>query len=245
MKKRLSHIVLILICILALCSCVKSNDTDKGAESGNSVSKTVNKAEKEVTKEEQKNVSLVESGYSIKDDGYGNVYVYYGATVNNPNKKNVASFPSIIITAKDQAGTIVGTNEQMLYSIAPEDTVSFGGLVSCNGAVPATVEITANCSKFDYQEAGSVINTSTMQISNTSEIADDFGTNYTGEIENTGEQNISSAAVTVILKNNGAVVYGDTTYVNDLTAGSKKAFQLSTYDVPEHTEFILSAQAWQ
>ena len=46
------------------------------------------------------------------------------------------------------------------------------------------------------------------------------------------------------IKNNGRIVYGDTTYVDDLNAGSEKPFEISEYDLPEHDEYSISAHNW-
>lgn len=51
-------------------------------------------------------------------------------------------------------------------------------------------------------------------------------------------------AVTVLLKSNGSIVYGDTTYVDNMTAGTTKPFELSEYNLPEHDEYVISVQGW-
>lgn len=82
-------------------------------------------------------------------------------------------------------------------------------------------------------------------VSNTSEIAGDYNVSYTGEVENTSSTDISMAAATVLLKKDSAIVYGSTGFIDDLTAGSKKPFEISTYgDLPEHDSYEIIIQCW-
>ena len=90
-----------------------------------------------------------------------------------------------------------------------------------------------------------VIPSSSFAVSNTNEIVQDYGSvSYTGEITNNSDSDIDMVAVTVILKNNGAIVYGDTTYVDNLSAGSTRPFEISEYNLPEHSEYVISVQSW-
>ena len=242
MKRKLA---VLLVCFSTM-SCIaygsdsanRTEEPDKN-ESGNAVSN------ESVEPDEPDDIFLNESGYSVVNNSFGDVYVYWGATVSNPNANVAASFPVITVTAKGEDGAIISTNDQTLFYIAPEDTVSYGGFIDCNGTAPANVEITSTCSSFVPDGSDDVVKTSDFVISNTSEIAGDFGeTTYTGEIENIGNNNTDLVVVTLILKNNGEIVYGDTTFVDSLTPGTKKAFEISEYDLPKHTEYIISAQSW-
>lgn len=242
MKKKLIAILLVATMALSMVGCGGSSSNSASDEStGNAASSE----SKEVKKDEKQEVVLTESGYSVQDDGYGYVYLYYSATLNNPNEDYALQFPTITITAKAEDGSIVGTTDQVLNYIAPKDSVTFGSLMDCNGKVPATVEITASSGDYIPGNSTGVIPTSNFTISNTSEIVDEYGSvSYTGEIENIGDTDVDGVAITVTLKNNGQIVYGNTTYVDNLTAGSKKAFELSEYNLPEHTEYVISANAW-
>ena len=244
MKKKIIAIMLASMLAVFATACRESGDNSFADDTQKTTGNAVSSDAKEETPDTT-DIVLVESGYSINDNGMGNVYVYYGATINNPNTDKAASFPTITVTAKGEDGSIIATEDQTLFYIAPEDTVSFGSLIDCNGKVPTTVEITPSCNDFVPGDSDGVIKSSDFVISNTSEISGEYGdTSYTGEIENIGDNEADMVAVTVILKNNGQIVYGDTTYVDGLTAGLKKPFEISEYDVPEHTEYIISAQSW-
>ncbi len=238
MKKKLVTLLIAGTLALSVTACGGSGETSDNS-SGNAVSSDSSESK------EPSEITITESGYSVVDNGYGNVYVYYSATLNNPNTDVAAQFPVIKITAKGSDGSIVASSDQTLLYIAPDDSVTFGSLVDCNGIVPATVEITASSGDFIPGDSESVVHTSNLAVSNTSEIPGTYGdTSFTGEIENTGDKDLTSVAVTVTLKNNGTIVYGDTTYISNLTAGTKQAFELTEYNVPEHTEFIITAQSW-
>lgn len=246
MKKKLVVVLLATVMSLSVAACggekgidAKTEDVSKNGSSSNSAKENTAK------KNEPESIVLTESGYSIQDVGTGDVYVNYAATINNPNKDLAGTFPKIVATAKGADGTIVGTQEQTLFNIAPEDTLSFGNLIDCNGVKPESVEISVECQDFIPGDSDGIVNSSVFSISNVSELPGQYGDiSYTGEVENTSQEDVTSVALTLILKNNGNIVYGATTFTDNLPAGSKKAFEFSEYNVPEHTEFIISAQAW-
>ena len=246
MKKKLVVLLLATTMSLSVVACGGEKKSDTNAENISKNESISNASKKEVAeKKEPIPIVLTESGYTVRDDGFGNVYVNYAATINNPNKDLAGTFPKIIATAKGADGTIVGTQEQTLFNIAPEDTLSFGNLIDCNGVKPESVEISVECHDFIPGDSDGVVNSSAFSVSNTSELPGQYGdVSYTGEVENTGQEDATSVALTLILKNNGNIVYGATTFTDNVPAGSKKAFEFSEYNIPEHTEFIISAQAW-
>lgn len=184
-------------------------------------------------------------GTSPAKFGMGDVYAYYGFTLQNPNTDSASQFPIVTITAKGDDGSIIATYDQTLYFIAPTDSVSFGSVLDCNGKTPATVEFSASSGTFVSAKTSGVVPTSSFEVSNTNEIAQEYGdTSYTGEVTNKSDSDFDNVAITILLKNNGQIVYGDTTYVSDLTAGVTKPFELSEYNVPEHTEYVITAQSW-
>lgn len=210
----------------------------------NSNSDTEKESANESTETAKEPVALVESGYhlSIYDS---DSYLKYGATLKNPNKNYALEFPKVLVTAKDKKGAIIATDEHVLNFIAPGDTVSFGSQVDCKGKKPDSVEITAESGDYISPEGENIIPTSNFKISNTSEIKGDGEYSYTGEVTNTSKRDISSVAVTVILKNKNKIVYGTTTYIDDVKAGSKKAFDISEYNLPKHNKYIITARSWE
>ena len=111
--------------------------------------------------------------------------------------------------------------------------------------MPATVEFSIHSGTFVPGDTSGIIPVSSFSVSNTSEIVQDYGAvSYTGEVVNNSDSDIDMVAVTVLLKSNGSIVYGDTTYVDNMTAGTTKPFELSEYNLPEHDEYVISVQGW-
>ena len=64
----------------------------------------------------------------VKEFGYGmsqGKYLYCGVVLYNPNKTIACEFPTYRITARDSDGIILGTTDQTLSILYPEQTVSF------------------------------------------------------------------------------------------------------------------------
>ena len=243
MKKKLLTIMLATTMTLSFTACGSSSSDATKTET--KAEDTKSSESKESKKVENQDITITESGYSISDDGMGDIYAYFGFTVNNPNSDTASQFPVVTITAKGEDGSIIATYDQTLYFIAPNDSVSFGSVLDCNGKVPATVEFSASSGTFVAGTTSGVVPTSSFTISNTNEIVEEYGsTSYTGEVANNSDSDFDNVAVTVLLKNNGEIVYGNTTYVSGVTAGSTKPFELSEYNVPEHTEYVITSQSW-
>lgn len=235
MKKKILSILLAGALVCALGACAGKTDQKQKESNGNKNTEKSNSP---------KEISIAESGYSIVDNGFGSIYVYYGVSINNPNEKISAKSPNINITAKGEDGSVITTFDQGLFYIAPNDTASFGGVIDCNGKTPASIDITATCKNY-VPAPKNTIHTSSLVVSNPAELTTDLGTTYTGEVENTSKYDLNDVAVTVILKNNGSIVFGYTTFVSNLAKGSKQAFEIQPFQkAPEHTEYVITAQSW-
>ncbi|MEE1085778.1 MAG: FxLYD domain-containing protein [Schaedlerella sp.] len=240
MKNKLLAALLAATMSLSMVACGGSEST----ESESSTTENTGVTEESV-KPEKQDIVLVESGYSIVNDETGYVFAYYAVSLNNPNENYALNAPIITVTAKSEDGTILGTTDNYLSYIAPLDTITFASLLDCNGSVPASIEITTSSGDFISADNDAIIPTSSFAISNTNEMIGEYGdVSFTGEIENTGEKDAGTVSVTVTLKNNGEIVYGETTYVDSLTSGSKKPFEISCFNLPEYTEYVISAYAW-
>ena len=194
---------------------------------------------------EPKELEIVESGWSISDQGY----VMYGIGIKNPNADKEADLPSFTITGKKQDGSIVFNDQQTLFVIAPNETVYYG-FQAGNGTAPDTVEFAIDdCS---FSDCGTP-DSETFTITNTSEVPGDFGmSSYTGEatlnLDLSGSSSpelLEQTAVTVILRDaEGQIVYGMSTFVNTPDQGESVPFEVSAHSVPEHASYELYAQLW-
>lgn len=235
MRKRFLALGLATLMAMSITAC---GNSDNSSSSGNAESET------SAQKKQQQDLQLVESGYSISGSD-SDIYLNWGATVKNPNEDDAMEFPTITITAKDANGKIITTEDQTLMYIAPGDTVSYGFVVDCNGQRPETVEIKPESGDFVDISSVSCVASSELDVSNISEIKGSYDdTNYTGEIENKSDTDLDSVAVTILCKKDDKIVYGTTTFVDDLKSGDKKAFEVSEYNVPEHDSYEISAQSW-
>ncbi len=190
-------------------------------------------------------IELVESGYSINsNDGY--VSVNYAVKIHNPNEEYAIEFPKIQITAKSEDGKILTTEEQVLNSIAANDTIIYGNMVTYEGEEAESVEISVSNGKDDYmhQSGSGVIRQEQLAISNVSENIGEYERTYTGEVSNNSTEDLSTVAVIVIYKNGDEMIGGDTTYIDDLNSGATKPFEISAYSDLEYESFEIYALQW-
>lgn len=231
MKKKMLLITMVMVFALAcLTACgggTESDNSDAG-ESGTA------KEEKVV------DVKLVESGYTMTDDSY----MKYGFEIENPSEDTAYEFPKVIITAYDENGDVLTTEEQTMNKIQPGEKQAFGSVIDCNGQNPDKVEFVVESGE-KISPADDAIKSSDLEISGTNERTDEFGdTSITGKVKNNSQSDTDSVGVTVLFKKEGKIVLGTTTYVDNLSAGQEKAFDISEYDVPEHDEYVVTALDW-
>ena len=190
-------------------------------------------------------IELADSGYSVvSNDGY--VSVYYAVKIHNPNEEYAIEFPKIQITARSEDGKILKTDEQVLNSIAANDTIVYGNRVSYEGEEADSVEISVSNGKDDYmhQSGSGVVRQDQLTVSNISENIGEYERTYTGEVTNNSTEDLSTVAIMVIYKNGDEMVGGDGTYVDDLNSGSTKPFEISEYSDLEYDSFEVYALQW-
>lgn len=257
MKKKIFITLIAIVTSIFVASCGGSEGSENQTTSSNSESSSVESSTPSKTSESD-NVTIItttaaeeeqqpiisDSGWYSSQTSFGDMYVYYGVKINNPNVSKTMSFPTLTITAKDENGTILSSENQVFFNIMPGDTISYGGFISCSAA-PQTVEFGVSCSDFENTTENSDPYTSDFSFSNVSEVPGNYDrTKVTGEITNNFNDNVDMAAVTILYKNNGAIVSGYTSFVDNLVTGQTIPFELEPYDVPEHTEIEISAQTW-
>ena len=194
--------------------------------------------EQETTK--AADLELTDSGYSVTEDNF----IHWGAVVKNPDEVNAYEYPVITITAYDKNGEVLAAEEQTLMGIEPGEEQAFGSLVDANGEKPDKVEFGIENGNM-VKASDTAIKSSDLEVSGTNEKEGEFGdTSYTGKVKNNSETDSESVGVVVLLKNKGKIVYGEVTYVDKLTAGKEKPFDLDIYDAPEHDEYVITALNW-
>lgn len=69
------------------------------------------------------------------------IYLLWTAVLENPNPDMFGLGPTLTITARDDAGTVVGTEDQMFHEMTPGGTVAFSSQLTVT-KTPKTVEFT-------------------------------------------------------------------------------------------------------
>lgn len=189
----------------------------------------------QVEQKEEGEVVLVESGWSAEDG-----YIMFGIVLENTGSQ-AAEFPTVQITAKDESGAIISSDDVVLSVIAPGEKVAFGSQAG-NGTAPATVEFSVIDADFTDKP---LTQPATFSIEGANEQADEYGwVTWVGQIANTSEVDCGMVNVSVILRNGGAIVGGYSGYVDNLKADMTQSFEVDGYSVPEHDSFETYAMAW-
>lgn len=180
---------------------------------------------------EMQPLELVESGWAVikSIDEY---YVQYAIVVKNPNTDLAVEFPTVRLTAKDANGGILGTEDIVGHSILPGETWAYAFQGPSCDAEPAAVEFDLTQPDDSEWVSPSRLDFSgePLIILNPKKGSDKI----TGEISNTNDYDISSAAVTVIFRDaDGKISYGETTFVDDVLAGKTTPFELSIWGAEE------------
>ena len=98
---------------------------------------------------------------------------------------------------------------------------------------------------FDFPKfIKSSIKSSDLEISDTNERADEWDTSITGKIKNNSSSDTDSVGVVVLFKKEGIIVGGNLTYIDNLSAGQEKAFEISGFEVPKHDSYEVTAIDW-
>lgn len=84
---------------------------------------------------------IVESATNISPSfTAGEFFVTWAAVMKNPNADLFGSFPTVVVTARDDQGAVVGTDDHVMESIPPGGTIAFASQVKAT-ARPTTIDI--------------------------------------------------------------------------------------------------------
>lgn len=206
--KRFSAFLLSFMLLFALAGC-GSSDSSSSKES------------------EKKQLEITQSGYSPTASGD---YLNYAFIITNPNEDYKVIFPNVTITAYAEDGTIIATQDEIFDSLAPGETTADSGTMAMNGQTPAKVEFEAEYDEDDYYSSTDAAISDQLVISNTSVSTDTWGySKFTGQVENTSDEDLTLVKITVVLKQGDQIVGGDMTYIDELKAGNTKPFEISAF----------------
>lgn len=200
--------------------------------------------------QEELPLELKEYGWYKEDTSFGDtVYVDYCGMVHNPNEVLIAEYPKLIVTIRNGDGSIMATDESEGGIIMPGDTVPIIGsfsMATSDLAEDAQIIFETECHEFGRSNSlYKNVKCSEFSFTNVSERTSD-GENYvTGEIANNSATDLDSVMLSVILRNEGKIVYMEYDYVSGLKAGQSKPFQITSFDDwPVHDTIECYAQPW-
>lgn len=171
----------------------------------------------------------------IKNTGFAlnGKYLYCAFEFYNPNDDLCVIFPSFRITARDEAGTLMGTDDYVGSAIYPGQTGYFAGQFFEVDQLPDDVEFSVLPAEDYAIESVDLIAHPVykqLEVQNCA-LRDD---RLLGEVVNPNDYDISDAAVTVIYKDaDGKIIAGDTTYVSYIPASGNSSFEM-----PANQDFV-------
>ena len=236
------------------CSGSEEEASDDGSDTGSATEDATETTDDEVEAEEAEEPllpELVETGYYVSEDDYGDTYIYVGVGWTNPNEGYEIQYPEVMVTGYDADGTVTFTETQTMNSLMPGETQYFGFMAG-EGADTETVEFSIPALEdYCYVETDEQAQEH-YTISNTSESTDEYGaTCFTGEIiydteaiDEFGDE-YTQAWVSVILRDaEGNIVYGDNGFADLGAVGETSAFELDEYGLPEYDSYEIYAIPW-
>ncbi len=169
----------------------------------------------------------------------------YAVQISNPNPDHAILYPVIVVTIKDAENRILKNEEQTLNSIAAGDTIYYGNSIYMdNIADAASYEINVETNNYRKQDDSQYARTSDFVIENTNLIEGSYDNRITGEITNTGSVDTYMTAVSIIFKKNGKMIGGTTSYVDHVSPGTKKVFEISFTKSFDFDDYEVHAIQW-
>ncbi len=194
-------------------------------------------------------LSIADLGWYVGADGY----VCYAFALRNASSDVKVDYPAVEITGRDEDGSVLFANTQMMNVVLPGETLYYGGLAGNGGSeAPATVEFTPvvpdewNVGAYDGAA-------NSFSISGLSERDSSGVTFFTGEVtaESIGYSGsgggTGSLCVSVVLRDeSGKIVYGCSNFVAMPAEGESVPFEVTAFglDVPPHATVEAYAQVW-
>lgn len=187
---------------------------------------------------------IVESGWGVSAGGY----VMYALTLENTSDDLVVEYPEVLITGRDEDGSVLFTDSQVLDVIYPGGQLTYACQAG-NGQAPATVEF-ALAAPQDYQVAVGTGEAATFEVSDLSIRAGSYGsTLFTGEVTTVSQGDESDGMgdvwLSVILRDEaGEIVYADHGSCRRPGEGKSSPFEIDVHGCPAYATAEVAAMAW-
>lgn len=211
-----------------------SNSSSKNAQSSSS-------SATDVAKNTENLLSIVESGWSMGDNGY----VQFVYALRNNSADTTVKLPQIIVTGKNSSDDVLFARQTGLMSIGAGQTQYYTSIESCS-ETPASVEFEPQTLRgynlSTSESAGS------FSVSNVSESKGQLGeTKITGEVtaDDVGTTGDADVMVTAVFKDaKGSIVGGAQAFVSCPAQGKSIAFSATPYVEVEHESVDVYACIW-
>ncbi len=166
-------------------------------------------------------------------------YLHCVIVMHNTNNKYAIEYPEFRVTAYNAENKVLGTEEQTLSLIYPNQEFVCNQLLFEVDEEPTKIKVTLlepdkydilAPSKMDYK-------THIQMVGQNLSVMDDL---VTGEIYNPNDYDVESAVVVAVFRNNeGEIIFGEHTYVDQIYANDTVPFDIDIYtdiELPEECE---------
>ena len=159
-------------------------------------------------------------------------FLYCSVKVHNPNTDLAVLYPTVRITARDSSGTLLGTQDQTLSTIYPQQDFWYSGQLLQVDEAPSSVEFTI-VQPDDYN----IVSASTLEQSTFTPLLVEsvamHSERLVGEVVNKNDFDLDMIVVAAVFRNeDGDIIGGESTFVDKLPSSGSVPF-----DMPIHSEF--------
>lgn len=227
MKKRILASIFSCLVVLSLTACnsTASNDTKQSDTTADDTSNVLDSTD---TNSEFTSLDIAESGYTMIESGF----LYCSVKVHNPNTDLAILSPTVRVTARDASGALLGTQDQTLSTIYPQQDFWYSGQFLQVDTAPSSVEFTI-VQPDDYN----IVSPSTLEQSAFTPLSVEntamHSERLVGEVVNKNDFDLDMIVVAAVFRNeSGDLIGGESTFVDKLSSSGSVPF-----DMPIHSEF--------
>ena len=185
-------------------------------------------------------LQVIEQSWAFSNEGWG----YWPAVGFNPNNYHVCKFPTFVVTAYGENGSILNSQEQVVGEVWPQSRIAYSGQIDTGGIAPTSIEVTMKHADDKTWESTTSSQAPTFPIANISEVdTAGIGTTFNGVVGN-GTQKTVTLLVTVLMRDEtGKLVDGASGLVNSVPAGGSSPFSIDCYSgALPHSSFDVIAE---
>ncbi|MDE5582432.1 MAG: hypothetical protein K2J08_01830 [Ruminococcus sp.] len=208
-------------------------------------------ADNSSTGETLANNSVIAENYEINEFEWnvnGN-RLYYYVKIHNSNEDYCIKYPKFKVTAKDKDGIVLGTEEQMLSIIYPNQDFIYASDVGSVEEIPSEVNIEIvepekrhfikeSESEYSGYKPLTVINTTVRESGLTPKMV--------GEVQNDNDFAIEHAVIAIVYidKDGKYIPAANPTFVDNISANSSVAFETSISKDYKNFDYEVYANIW-